>query len=98
MNSCRGTVKLGTMKNKNDEKENVLATDTDGGFYKILVKGHLDNSWSDWLGDLEIELVNDGGMILTGYIEDQAALMGILNKLYNLNLAILTLSKTSHKK
>ena len=91
-------VKLGTMKNKNDEKENVLAADTGRGFYEIHVKGHLDNSWSDWLGGLEIELVNDGEMILTGYIEDQAALMGILSKLYNLNLAVLSLSKTSQKK
>ena len=88
-------VKLGTMKNKNVEKENVLATDKDGSFYKILVKGHLDNSWSDWLGGLEVELLNNGEMILSGHIEDQAALMGILNKLYNLNLAVLSLSKTS---
>ena len=88
-------VKLGIMKNKNDEKENVLGTDTDGGCYEIHVKGHLDNSWSDWLGGLEVELLNNGEMILSGHIEDQAALMGILNKLYNLNLAVLSLSKTS---
>ena len=98
MNPCRGTAKLGTMKSKNYEKETALSTNADGSCYKIYVKGHLDHSWSDWLGGLEIELINDGGMILTGYIEDQASLMGILNKLYNLNLAILSLSKTSQKK
>ena len=91
-------VKLGTMKNKNDENENVLGSDTNRGWYEIHVKGQLDNSWSDWLDDLEIKLVQNGEMILSGYIKDQAALMGILSKLYNLNLAILSMSKTNTKK
>jgi len=90
------TVKFRTMKS-NNTNEKYLTTGS-GGLFEIHIKGHLDKSWSEWLGGLDIELVNDGEMILSGYIGDQAALMGILNKLYNLNLAIISLRKTNHRK
>ena len=45
-------------------------------FFEIHVKGHLDDSWSDWLEGLEVKLLDNGEMILCGYIGDQAALMG----------------------
>jgi hypothetical protein len=67
-------------------------------FYEIRVKGQLDESWSDWLEGLEVKLLDKGEMILSGYIGDQAALMGTLNKLYGLNLALLSLSKVNSKK
>ena len=66
--------------------------------FEIKVRGHLDKSWSEWLGGMEIELANEGEMILTGNIGDQAALMGILNKLYSLNLTIVSLRKTNQRK
>ena len=84
------------MKSNNNANEKFLTTGTRGGLFEIHVKGHLDNSWSDWLGGLEMELVNNGEMILTGFIGDQAALMGILNKLYSLNLTIISLRKNNH--
>ncbi len=83
--------------NKNDEHSNenqgVLSTSTRGEFYEIHVKGHLDESWSDWLEGLEVKLLDNGEMILSGHIEDQAALMGILNKLYGLNLTLLSVNE-----
>jgi hypothetical protein len=86
------------MTSKNYENKIRLSTGTHGGFFEIHVKGHLDASWSDWLGGLEIELLHSGEMILSGHIKDQAALMGILNKLYNLNLTLLSVSNTNQKK
>lgn len=86
------------MKNNSNENERFLTTDTSGGFFEIHVKGQLDKSWSEWLGGMEIELANKGEMILTGNIGDQAALMGILNKLYSLNLTIVSLRKTNQRK
>ena len=59
------------------------------GFFEIHVKGHLDAKWSDWLGGLEVKRLDNGEMILSGAIVDQAALMGILNQLNRLNLALL---------
>ena len=61
-------------------------------------RGQLDESWSDWLGGLEVKLLDNGEMILFGYIGDQAALMGILNKLYGLNLTLLSVSEVGKKK
>jgi hypothetical protein len=98
------TVKLearGNMSNIKSEryKENqgVLSTGAQGSFFEIRVKGHLDDSWSEWLEGLEVKLLKNGEMILLGHIRDQAALMGILNKLYGLNLALLSLSKVEPK-
>jgi len=67
------------------------------GFYEISVKGHLSDDWSDWLEGLEVKLLANGEMILSGTVVDQAALMGILNKLNRLNLALLTISRVDQK-
>ncbi len=64
-----------------------------GGFFEIRVKGHLNNQWSEWLEGLEMKLCDDGEMILTGDIVDQAALMGVLNKLSRLNLTLLSVTQ-----
>jgi hypothetical protein len=83
------------MNNSNVENEinSGLSASVHGGFFEIRVKGHLDESWSDWLEGLELKLMDNGEMILSGYIQDQAALMGILNKLYRLNLTLLAARK-----
>jgi hypothetical protein len=100
MSPSRETDKLeprGNMANKKDEhmKENqdVLSTGVRGKFYEIHVKGQLDESWSDWLESLEVRLLENGEMVLSGMIADQASLMGILNKLYGLNLTLLSVNK-----
>lgn len=68
-----------------------------GSFFEIRVKGHLDRSWSDWLEGLNMKLLDNGEMILFGYIADQAALIGILNKIYRLNLTLLSVSEGDQK-
>jgi hypothetical protein len=82
-----------TAKINNKENADTIPTATQREFYEIHVKGHLDESWSDWLEGLEVTLLDNGEMILSGTIEDQAALMGILNKLYGLNLTLLSLNE-----
>lgn len=89
------------MLNKTDENklnQSIPATGVQTGFYEIRVKGQLDESWSDWLEGLDVTLLENGEMILYGHIGDQAALMGTLNKLYGLNLTLLSLSKINSKK
>ena len=90
------------MKNKNaendSEKKRDLSTSAHGDFFEIRVKGHLDESWSDWSGGLEIKLLDNGEMMLSGHIRDQAALLGILNKLYSLNLILLSVNEVNQKK
>ena len=77
----------------NQEKQNALSTGARGGSFEIQVRGQLDESWSDWLEGLDVKLVDNGEMILSGHIGDQAALMGILNKLYGLNLTWLSVNE-----
>jgi hypothetical protein len=82
----------------NNQAQDILSTGSQEGTFEIHVKGQLDESWSDWLEGLEVKLLDNGEMILFGHIGDQAALMGILNKLYRLNLTLLSVSKANQKK
>ncbi len=89
------------MTNKKDtsstQQESTFSTGPQEGHFEIHIKGHLDESWRDWLDGLEVKLLDNGEMILSGYIGDQAALMGTLNKLYGLNLTLLSVSKVDQK-
>lgn len=66
-------------------------------FYEIHIQGHLSRDWSDWLEGLQITLLEDGGTILSGPL-DQSALMGLLNKLSRLNLALNSINQVNPKK
>ncbi len=61
--------------------------------YRILVQGSLDQAWSDRLGGMTITTHSKGNDVsvtaLTGRLQDQAALSGVLNSLYELHLPIL---------
>jgi hypothetical protein len=63
--------------------------------YQIKVPGHLDESWSDWAGEMTIaiEVEGDGRpvTILTGIL-DQAALQGLLRRLYSLGLPLISVT------
>lgn len=76
-----------------NKKKSVLSTGAQKGFYEIYVKGHLDESWSDWLEGLDVKLLENGEMIIFGPIVDQAALMGVLNKLSHLNLTLISVNR-----
>ncbi len=58
--------------------------------YEIHVKGHLSHDWAGWLENMQMSCLENGEMILSGFLADQAALMGVLNKLNGLNLCILS--------
>ncbi len=73
------------------------ASPSEGRLFEIRVKGHLGANWSDWLEGLELTPLANGEMVLCGTIVDQAALMGILNKLNRLNLTILSLNAVNPK-
>jgi hypothetical protein len=65
---------------------------------EIRVKGQLNDQWRDWFENMELRLLENGEMILSGAIVDQAALMGILNKLNRLNLKLLSVNDVSQTK
>ena len=59
---------------------------------EIRVKGLIDESWSKWLENLSITHSKNGETILTGLIRDQAALYGVLEKVYSLGIRLLSVS------
>jgi len=66
--------------------------------YRIQVKGHLPAGWSEWLGPFEITCEPDGNTILTGPIRDQAELYGLVAKLQNLGLTLISINQVSESK
>ncbi len=68
-----------------------------GNNFEIRVKGQLSDVWADWFEGLTIERLDDGEMILSGYIVDQSALMGTLNKLARLNLTLISVNEKNIK-
>jgi len=60
--------------------------------YRIHVKGRLDLKWMDWFGALEISYSN-GDTFLQGTVPDQAALHGILSKINDLGLLLLSVDR-----
>jgi hypothetical protein len=57
--------------------------------YRIEVEGQLDKSWSGWFSDMTLTLQDDLS-ILTGPVADQAALRGLLSKIWDLNLTLVS--------
>lgn len=65
---------------------------TDSSTYCIRVKGRLDRKWMDWFGGFEITYTN-GDTLLQGTVPDQAALHGILAKINDLGLALISVNR-----
>ncbi len=61
--------------------------------YEIRVEGHLADCWSDWFGGLAIRNESDGETVLTGLVADQAALFGVLMRIHNLNLILVSVTR-----
>jgi len=63
------------------------------GWYEIRLEGHLDQRWSAWFGGMEIRTAPDGTTALNGSVVDQAALHGLLSKLRDLGVPIISLER-----
>lgn len=61
--------------------------------YEIRVEGHLADGWSDWLQGLAIRNEPNGETTLAGVLIDQAALFGVLAKIHNLNLILVSVKR-----
>lgn len=61
-------------------------------YYEIKVKGHLDPSWSEWFAGLTLTHQEGDVTLLTGPLPDQAALHGLLERIRDLNLTLLSVS------
>ncbi len=62
----------------------------ESGLYEIRLKGHLDDRWTDRFEGLTITLEEDGNTLLTGRVVDQAALHGLLKKIRDLGMPLVS--------
>ena len=65
--------------------------------YQIRVKGNLDMKWSDWFDGLSIIPQTDDETLLTGPVADQSALHGLLAKIRDLGLPLLSVKRVESK-
>lgn len=69
--------------------------DNQSDLYEVCLKGHLNARWTDWFDGLTISLEDSGHTRLTGYISDQSALHGLLAKIRDLGLPLISLMRVS---
>jgi hypothetical protein len=61
--------------------------------YQIRIKGQLGREWTDWFDGLTITLEEDGDTLLTGAVVDQAALYGVLKRVRDLGMPLLSVNR-----
>ena len=81
--------------NMNGNLSNKGSRETDASqpmIYQIRIKGHLGPQWTEWFGDLTITLEENGDTLISSPIIDQAALHGILRKVRDLGMQLLSVN------
>jgi hypothetical protein len=76
------------MSNRSQRRPNPVKP----GIYQIRIKGHLDIQWAAWFDGLTITLEDNGDTILSGQVVDQAALHGLLKKVRDLGLPLVSVN------
>jgi hypothetical protein len=61
-------------------------------YYEIKIRGHLDQGWSEWFADLKLTYLEQDVTLLSGTLPDQAALHGLLERIRDLNLTLISLT------
>ena len=69
---------------------------SESGRYEIRLTGHLDGHWTAWFDGMTVDYKNDGTTVISGQIVDQAALHGLLQKVRDLGLPLVSVGKVDH--
>jgi hypothetical protein len=92
-----------TGKRPEDASTGDACNDTDGTrripsaeqvYYEIRVRGHLDSYWSDWFEGLSLTNLPGGEAVIFGPLADQAALHGVLERIRDLNLTLISVNQS----
>lgn len=75
-----------------------MVRDTESnGIYQIRVRGHLGAGWADWFEGLTVTLEENGDTLLTGAIKDQATLHGLIKKVRDLGMPLISVIRIESK-
>ncbi len=65
----------------------------EAGRYEVRIKGHLDTRWAAWFDGLSLSLESDGTTIIQGPVADQAALHGLLQRVRDVGLPLVSVTR-----
>ncbi len=85
--------------NRYQGMSNDLLSKTDRGkpmVYQVRIEGHLGRQWADWFDGMTIALDEDGDTLITGPVIDQAALFGLLKKVRDLGIPLISVTRVDH--
>lgn len=71
--------------------------DHDSAWYEIRLQGRLDPRWASWFDGMTLTDRTDGTTVIHGLVADQAALHGLLQRLRDLGLPLLSVDRVTHK-
>jgi hypothetical protein len=69
------------------------STVDEAGRYEIRLKGHLDSRWAEWFDGLSLTNSSDGTTVIHGFVLDQAALHGLLRKVRDIGLQLISVTR-----
>jgi hypothetical protein len=72
------------------ERQILTSDDRDAGRYEIRLSGHLDAHWTAWFDGLTVSRERDGTTVISGPVADQAALHGVLQRVRDLGLPLVS--------
>ena len=62
--------------------------------YEIRIQGHLAERWSAWFDGMDVTAADDGSTLIRGQVADQAALHGLIQKVRDLGLPLISVTHT----
>ncbi len=70
-----------------------MQSGAEGEYYEIRVKGHLDSHWASWFDGISLTSLANGDTVLSGVLPDQSALQGVILRILDLGLPLLSVRR-----
>lgn len=90
MTKYNGARAIGRFRTKSDAVQPVI--------YRIRIEGHLDTQWADWFSNFTVTPEANGETLLTGPVVDQAELFGLLKKVRDLGMPLISVNRVESGK